>query len=94
MTHIVMGGFEFLHSLGHSRPIQSVPVPINVRCYSDSDMIVRRSKVTLRATSRLGRYRKNCIFDHLELIVLEILYRNHSRGHLFTRRIGSLGGIP
>jgi hypothetical protein len=24
-------------------------VPINVRCYSNSDMIVRRSEVTLRA---------------------------------------------
>ena len=33
---------------GHSRPMHSVPVPINVRCYSDSDMIVRRSEVTLR----------------------------------------------
>ena len=31
------------------RPMHSVPVPINVRCYSNSDMIVRRSEVTLRA---------------------------------------------
>ena len=36
---------------GHSRPMQSVLVPINVRCYSDSDMIVRRSEVTLKAKS-------------------------------------------
>jgi hypothetical protein len=33
----------------HSRPMHSVPVPINVRCYSNSDMIVRRREVTLRA---------------------------------------------
>ena len=32
---------------GHSRSMHSLPVPINVRCYSDSDMIVRRSEVTL-----------------------------------------------
>jgi len=31
--------------------MHSVPVPINVRCYSNSDIIVRRSEVTLRATS-------------------------------------------
>ena len=35
--------------MGHSRPMHSAPVPINVRCYSNSDMIVRRSEVTLRA---------------------------------------------
>ena len=34
---------------GHSRPMHSVPVPINIRCYSNSDIIVRRSEVTLRA---------------------------------------------
>jgi hypothetical protein len=34
---------------GHSRPTHSVPVPIDVRCYSNSDIIVRRSEVTLRA---------------------------------------------
>jgi hypothetical protein len=32
---------------GHSRPRHSVPVPINVRCYSNGDVIVRRSEVTL-----------------------------------------------
>ena len=30
--------------VGHSRPMHSAPVPINVRCYSNSDMIVRRSE--------------------------------------------------
>ncbi len=35
--------------LGHSRPTPSVPVPINVRCYSSNDIIGRRSEVTLRA---------------------------------------------
>jgi len=38
--------------MGHSRPMHSVPVPINVRCYSNSDIIVRRSEVTLRANKR------------------------------------------
>ena len=37
--------------LGHSRPMHLVPVPINVRCYSNSNPIVRRSEVTLRATN-------------------------------------------
>ena len=37
--------------LGHSRPMHSVPVPINVRCCSNSDIIVRRGEVTLRATT-------------------------------------------
>jgi hypothetical protein len=40
-------------AVGHSRPMHSVPVPINVRCYSNSDIIVRRSEVTLRAIFRL-----------------------------------------
>jgi hypothetical protein len=31
--------------------MHSVPVPINVRCYSNRDIIVRRSEVTLRANS-------------------------------------------
>jgi hypothetical protein len=31
--------------------MHSVPVPINVRCYSNSDIIVRRSEMTLRAIS-------------------------------------------
>ena len=35
--------------MGHSRPVHSLPVPINVRCYSNSDMIVRHREVTLRA---------------------------------------------
>jgi hypothetical protein len=34
---------------GHSQPMHSVPGPINVRCYSNSDIIVRRSELTLRA---------------------------------------------
>ena len=38
---------------GHSRPMHSVPVRINVRCYSNSDIILWRSDVTLRARSRL-----------------------------------------
>jgi hypothetical protein len=36
---------------GHSRPMHSVPVPINVRCYSNSDIIVRRREVTRGAIS-------------------------------------------
>jgi len=38
--------------MGHSRPMHSVPVPINVRCYSNIDVIVLRSEVTLRAICR------------------------------------------
>jgi hypothetical protein len=34
--------------------MHSVPVPINVRCYSNSDIIVRRSEVTLRAIKILA----------------------------------------
>jgi hypothetical protein len=33
--------------------MHSVPVPINVRCCTNSDVIVRRSEVTRRATNRL-----------------------------------------
>jgi hypothetical protein len=40
-----------MSQLGHSRPTHLVPVPINVRCYSDSDITVRRSEVTVRASS-------------------------------------------
>jgi hypothetical protein len=38
--------------VGHSRPMHLVPVPINVRRYSNSDIIVRRSEVTRRAIRR------------------------------------------
>ena len=31
--------------------MHSLPVPINVRCYSNSAIIVRRSEVTLRANT-------------------------------------------
>jgi hypothetical protein len=40
---------------GHSRPMHSVPVPINVRCYSNNDVIVRRSDVTQRANFNRAR---------------------------------------
>jgi hypothetical protein len=43
---------DFFTKIGHSQPMHSVPVPINVRCYSNSDVIVRRSEVTQRANSR------------------------------------------
>jgi hypothetical protein len=36
----------------HSLPIYSAPVPINVRCCSDSDIIIWRSEVTLSAINR------------------------------------------
>jgi hypothetical protein len=49
--------------MGHSRPMHLVPVPINVRCYSNSNPIVRRSEVTLRANKRLMHCtKKACIF--------------------------------
>ena len=40
--------------LGLSRPMHSVPVPINVRCYSNSDIIVRLSEVTRWAKSDIA----------------------------------------
>jgi hypothetical protein len=44
----------------------SVPQPINVRCYSNSDIIVRRSEVTLRAQQRTHAQRQTAsLFDHL-----------------------------
>jgi hypothetical protein len=36
--------------MSHSRPLHSVLVPIDVRCYSNNAVIVRRSAVTRRAT--------------------------------------------
>jgi hypothetical protein len=49
--------------LGHSRPMHSVPVPINVRCFSHSDIIVRRSEVTRRAISDRLRCAKTATFS-------------------------------
>src|SRR6516162_11581315 len=46
---------------GHSLPIYSAPVPINVRCCSDSDIIIWRSEVTLSAKNR----HHGPLFDHL-----------------------------
>jgi hypothetical protein len=55
-----------MSALGHSRPRHSVPVPINVRCYPNSDIIVRRSEVTLRAQQRTHAQRQTAsLFDHL-----------------------------
>jgi hypothetical protein len=48
--------------MGHSRPMHSVSVPINVRCYSNSDIIVRRSEVTLRANRVVSHRRKQRAF--------------------------------
>ena len=49
--------------VGHSRPMHSVPVPINVRCYSNSDIIVRRSEVTLRAINGLMHRSKRRLYS-------------------------------
>ena len=42
-----------MSEVGHSRPMHSVPVRINVRCYSDSDIIVQLQQRTKRARNRL-----------------------------------------
>ena len=42
-------GGEIPPATRHSRPMYSVPVPINVRCYSDSDIIVQLQQRTKRA---------------------------------------------
>jgi hypothetical protein len=53
--------FEAMADVGvgsiHDR-LHSVAVPINVRCYSDSDIIVRCTEVTLKARSGLMRGNK------------------------------------
>ena len=41
--------------MGHSRPMHSVPVAINFRCFPNSDIIFRRSEVRQWAISRLMR---------------------------------------
>ena len=48
---------------GHSRPMHSAPVPINVRCYSNNDMVVRRSEVRPRRNSCAAT--KSVLLDHL-----------------------------
>jgi hypothetical protein len=47
--------------MGHSRPMYSVPVPINVRCYTNSDIIVRRSEVTLMGQQQTHALQHECI---------------------------------
>jgi len=47
--------------------MHSVPVPINVRCYSNSDIIVRRSEVSLRAIFR----RMHCNKSEAQTFALE-----------------------
>jgi hypothetical protein len=44
--------YEFSHSLGHSRPTHSVPVPTDVRYGSDSDHSKHESELTLSANKR------------------------------------------
>ena len=43
--------------LGHPRPMHSAPVPINVRCYSNSDIIVRRIEMQHAQTQSASRGR-------------------------------------
>jgi hypothetical protein len=45
---------EPMSAAGHSRPMHSVPVSINVRCCTNGDIIVRRSEVTRRANSNIA----------------------------------------
>ena len=47
--------YEFSHSLGHSRPSHSAPVPINVRYAPNSDRFLRRSEMMRCATSGHSR---------------------------------------
>jgi hypothetical protein len=57
-------------------------VPINVRCYPNSDIIVRRSEVTLRARTRLM---------HCNMIV-KAQTESPPRGGLSEVRSGVLSG--
>jgi hypothetical protein len=43
--------------------MHSVPLPINVRCNSNSDIIVRRREVTLRANNGLMRRSKQHLYS-------------------------------
>jgi len=47
---------------GSLKKIHSVPVPINVSYCSNSEIIVRRSEVTLRAISDILHRRKRASF--------------------------------
>jgi hypothetical protein len=64
---------------GHSRPMHSVPVPINVRCYSNSDIIVRRNEATLRANNG-----SPALFDHF------IGEQLHPIGYIDAKSVGCL----
>jgi hypothetical protein len=55
--------------MGHSRPMHLVPVPINVRCYSNSNPIVRRSEVTLGPLAEVtGSFFDDVVGEHEEFI--------------------------
>jgi hypothetical protein len=57
---------DLMSEMGHSRPSHSAPVPTNVRCYSKSDRILRRSEMTLCAISGLNAPQQTAsLFDHL-----------------------------
>jgi hypothetical protein len=57
---------DFFNKIGHSRPMRQVPVPINVRSYSNSDIIVRLIEVTLKGQFATRSAAANCcLFDHI-----------------------------
>jgi len=62
--------------------MHSIPVPINVRCYSNSDIIVRRSEVTLGASKRHGIKQKPRRFFARALRLSEF----HSKSMSLTAR--------
>jgi hypothetical protein len=65
-------------------------VPINVRCYSNSDIILRRSEVTLRASF----YRKRLESAHLAIFVdvSDQFILRGAFGFLFCRGAAGLSG--
>ena len=61
-----------------------VPVPINVRCYSNSNPIVRRSEATLRANRRHEPARKRLAIKRPD-IRLQIIRPQQCSNHLAAR---------
>ena len=75
-----------MSQMGHSRPMHSVPVPINVRCYFNSDIIIRRSEVTRmgwtgRAPAPDGTQSARGACQEKEHYHASRSYRSHSDRH-------------
>ena len=87
-----------MSALDHSRPTQLAPVPTDVRCYSNSDQILRRSEMTRCANRRhprrkeiTGRSLFHCPFPDEDAFTVNkggqpILLRDRIRFHARAAR--------